>query len=338
MRARLGLLFPVALLGCQMRPWTPSVSVAFWAEDVPGSQDTKLPTGLELAQRWQLPPGSQWANYYKGTLVSAVDPMGGYAQLPAVNELDVIETARAAASNVAKTGLPSGTMWLLDLRGAASCAFAATLSREAKEPVAPVLTFNNWPASMSLVPAEETLAGLVVYPPKPLDAANAANASPVFLLDSWRLAYRFDEPEVGVYDNRYMLTASDFPSVEVLRERGITKVVYVVEDLDDAEVEEDDLYESFRAWQEAGIAIFFVDLDFLKETKIGLGERTDWTARLMPNAYWSRERWTLVDDPIFYGRARGGFGLYYGRPFISPGYHGWGYSTGGGGRSHGSGG
>lgn len=331
MRARLGLFFPLALLGCQLRPWTPSVSVAFWAEEVPASRETVIPSSYELAQRWQMMPASPWARYHKGTLLSAVDPMGGHAELPDVHELEVIDEATKAAVNVARNGLPTGTMWLLDLRGAASCAFASALSRSAKEPVAPVLTFNNWPASTGLVPAEETLAGLIAFPPKlpPPDVKLVESATPVILLDSWRLAYRFDAVDDGVYDNRYMLTANDLPDPAVLREQGITKVVYVVEDLDDAEVEEDDLYESFRSWQAAGVTIFFVDLAFLQRTNL-TGE-IDWTARLIPERYWSRERWTLVDDPVFYARARAGFGLSYGRPFISPGYRGWGRSHGGGG-------
>jgi hypothetical protein len=341
MKARLGYLFPLALLGCQLRPWTPSVSVAFWAEDVPASREMQVPTSYELAQRWQVSPSSPWAKYHKGTLISAVDPMGGHAELPNVMELEVIAKAEDAAVHVARAGLPSDTMWMVDLRGAASCAFTSRLSREASDPVAPIVTFNNWPAPEGLVPAEETLAGLVAFPPKlpPPDQAALEVAHPVVLLDSWRLAYRFDDPDDDVYDNRYMLTANDLPDVETLKARGISRVVYVVEDLDDAEVEEDDLYESFRTWQAAGITIFFVDLDFLRDSSIT--GNVDWAARLHHNQYWSRERWTLLDDPAFYVRARGGFGLSSGRPYITPGYHGWGHGGGGGGgwaHSSGSGG
>ncbi|MBX3227295.1 MAG: hypothetical protein KIT84_34835 [Labilithrix sp.] len=332
MRARLGVLFPFALVsaGCSLRPWTPSVSVAFWSEDVPDAKEYTLPTSNELAQRWQNQPSSPWSRYHKATLISSVDPMGGHASLPDIQALDVLGEADAAAANLAKAGLPAGTMWLLDLRGAASCVFASRLSRDAADPVAPVVTFNNWPANTGLVPAEETLAGLVLYPPKlpPSDPAAIDRATPVFLLDSWRLAYRFDEPDDDVYDNRYMLQASDLPDAQTLKDRGITKVVYVVEDLDDAEVEEDDLYESFRAWSQAGIAIFFVDLDFLAKTD--LSKPVDWALRFSPRSYYPKERWTLVDDPVFYGRARGGFGLAYGRPFITPGYRGWGWHYGSG--------
>jgi hypothetical protein len=86
-----------------------------------------------------------------------------------------------------------------------------------------------------------------------------------------------------------------------------------------------------------------VDLPFLKD--LASFEKADWAIRLAPRAHWVRERYTLVDDPRFYYRARGGFGLYYGRPFIRPGYRsgyggycGPGYGGGGRGGSFGGGG
>jgi hypothetical protein len=338
---------PVALLGagCGLRPWTPSVSVAFWAEDVPEGREVNVPTSAQLAQSWQLPPESDWGRWHKGTLISSVDPMGGRATLPDVRQLEVTTEAGAAAANIAKVGLPANTLWLLDLRGAASCAFVSRLSREAKEPIAPVITFNNWPAVDGLVPADETLAGLLAFTPQlpPPDAEVLARAHPFFLLDSWRLAYRFDDPGEA-FDNRYMLMPGDLPDVQTLKERGIKQVIYVVEDLDDAEVEEDDLHTSFRAWQSAGVTIFFVDLAFLKQVAPAAGGMysADWSPRLSPHAYYVRDRYTLVDEPRFYMRARGGFGLARGRPFIAPGYRSYWYWGGGyrgpGGGSGGGGG
>jgi hypothetical protein len=268
--------------------------------------------------------------------MSSVDPMGDRATLPDVQTLDVVASAERAAWNVARAGLPEDTLWVLDLRGAASCAFAARLSRQSAEPVAAVVTFNNWPAEDSLVPADETLAGLLAFPPK-LAPADAKVAHPVFLLDSWRLAFRFDTPGDAVYDNRYMLMPGDLPDAATLRSQGITRVVYVVEDLDDAEVEEDDLNATFRAWQSAGLGMHLVDLAFLAELP-GPPEgswRADWSRLLAPQAYTVRERYTLVEDPIFYGRARAGFGFAFGRPALRHGFHrGGGIYSGG----HGSGG
>ena len=80
--------------------------------------------------------------------------------MPDINGLDVVRRAQAAASRLATQGVPPDTMWVIDLRGAASVAFGATLSQEASRPVAPVMTFNNWPADNEVVPAEQTLAAL----------------------------------------------------------------------------------------------------------------------------------------------------------------------------------
>ena len=338
-------LVPLAILGaagCNLRPWTPSVSVAYWSEDVPSAREYDVPTSAALASAWSLPADQPWARYMKPTLISSVEPMQGKATLPDVRRLEVVGEAEAAASQLAKVGLPADTLWILDLRGAASCAFVARLSRESKEPVAPVVTFNNWPATESVVPADESLAGLLTFPPA-LPPADAKGAHPFFLLDSWRLAYRFDSSEEGVFDNRYMLMPGDLPDAATLHAQGITRIVYVVEDLDDAEVEEDDLHASFRAWQLEGLAIHLVDLPFLKE--LTSFEKADWAIRLAPRAHWVRERYTLVDDHAFYYRARGGFGLYYGRPLIRPGYrsgyggyYGPGGSGGGRGGSYGGGG
>jgi len=331
MRRILGISVALLASGCSLRPWTPSVSVAFWAEDVPEGRDVSLPQSIELARAWQVPTDVAWSRWSKGTLMSSVDSMGGVATLPDVRSLEVVGDAEAAAANVARVGLPVGTLWLVDLRGAASCAFAARLSREAREPVASVVTFNNWPAEESVVPADETLAGLVAFSPKQ-PGADAKSAHPVFLLDSWRLAYRFDKPADDTYDNRYMVMEGDLPDAATLHAQGITRVVYVVENLDDAEVEEDDLHASFRAWQAAGLGIHMVDLELLAGIPASAGGalRADWAARLAPQAYWVRDRYTLVDDPVFYGRARAGFGLAFGRPFYGSHFHGGGgYGYGG---------
>lgn len=326
LRGQLGLA-QLALLSsaCSLRPWTPSVSVAYFDEDVPSSRSVTLPRGSDLARAWMLPASDPWVAWSKPTIFGAVDAMGGRASLPDVRALESVARAERAAAHLAKVGLPRDTLWILDLRGAASCAFTARLSRDAREPVSPIVTFNNWPSDDAVVPADETLAGLLAFTPR-LPEPGARGAHPVVLLDAWRLAYRFDEPGPGVYDNRYMLMPTDLPSAAQLHARGITRVVYVVEDLDDAEVEEDDLHASFRDYQAAGLGIHMVDLAFLETVPAPVDGRwqVDWALRLSPRAYWARDRYTLVDDPLFYMRARAGFGLAFGRPRLYPGYGGWG--------------
>ncbi len=316
---------------CSLRPFTPSVSVAFATQDVPFPKAMAVPSAREVSARWELAANDPWARYEKSTLVAALDAIAeprGRAELPDVTELDVLLEATTAARRLGEVGLPAGTLWLCDMRGAASVAFGAALPRYTAEPISPVLTFNNWPSEIGLVPAEETLAALVLMgPPRPQrDAAMPGASHPVFLLDSWRLAYRDDDPG-DAYDNRYMLQPHDLPSVGELRRLGITRVVYLVESLDDTEGEEDDLHPVLRAWQASGIAVHFVDLAWLAGLERGL----DWDRRLAPAALHVEHRAVLQDDPAFYRRARGGFGFAYGRPLVFPG----GFSRSRGGYGHG---
>jgi len=327
---RAGLLSLVALAtACNLRPFTPSVSVAYSAQDVPFAKAMSVPSTRDVAARWELAPNDPWARYEKVTLVSSLDAMGGRAELPDVTELDVLYDAVRAARRLGEVGMPSGTLWIVDMRGAASVAFGAALPRYAREPISPVLTFNNWPSESGLVPADETLAALVLMaPPRP--PKETPNGHPVFLLDSWRLAFREDDPG-GAYDNRYMLQPHELPSAEELRGRGITRIVYLVESFDDTEGEEDDLHPVLRAWQDAGITTHFVDLPWLA----ALTAEGGWARALAPTSHYIERRTVLQDDPQFYARARGGFGFAYGHPLLFPG--GFSRSRGGYGGSSGGG-
>jgi hypothetical protein len=321
-------LGPIALVatGCSLRPWTPSTDVAYWAEETPDVHSMTVPAMGDAIGRWQLPPTNPWARYEKYTLLTALDSKPGSVELPDVWKLDVADRATRAADHTADAGLPNDTMWVVDMRGAASVIFGAELSRRASEPVSLVLTFNNWPAENELVPAEETLAALVSTQPK-LPEASDHGTRPVFLLDSWRLAYRDDEVDDDTTDNRYLLGPTDLPTPSELRAAGIRKVVYVVESLDDTTVEEDDLHTTFQAYQAAGIGLFMVDLAVLSQDEVA-PER--WDAVLEPRGLWIEDRYTVVEDLEFYGRARGGFGGVRGGPPPIRGGTSW-YGTGAGG-------
>jgi hypothetical protein len=265
-------------------------------------QQTIAPSTAEVAARWVLPESNPWAAYDKMTLLASLGATDRVIELPHVQELDVVLDAQRAAEVVARVGLPEDTMWLLDLRGAASVAFAATLSKASSQGVAPVMTFNNWPAQNELVPAEETLAALVTMQPKLPSPSDPG--IPVFLLDAWRLAYRHERPDDETTDNRYMLTPSDLPDVAVLQSRGVRHVMYVVENLSVTTTEEDDLHESFAAYQAAGITISMVDLRWL----FALENPSRWDERLYDRRLFVEPRVTIMDDELFYRRAHGGFG------------------------------
>ena len=332
MRHSLLLTPSLALLatGCAIRPWTPAVPVAYWSE-APAVRDYTLPAQGDALRRWQLPPGDPWAPYAKYTLLTSLDSAPQQVELPDVGMLDEVGRAKVAARRVAEEGMPADTMWIVDMRGAASVAFGTTLSNAAREPVRLVPTFNNWPATDELIPAEETLAALTTMMPRPPDEVEPG-ARPVFLLDAWRLAYRFDEPGDDTYDNRYILSSSDLPDVDTLRAHGIRRIVYLVSTLDDVGVEEDDVHDAFLEWERAGIPIAMVDVDRMQSIVA-----TQWDQIWQEDGLIVEPRVTLMDEPSFYVRARGGFGGIHARP--SPVHVGGGWTGHGGySASHGGGG
>jgi hypothetical protein len=307
------LLSPLALLtsACTSTApsaWTPATTTAYWgtSENV---RDYEFPAEQDAVRRWQLPPDDPWSVYAKYTLLTSLDAAPQQVELPDVSNLGEVQRAEIAARQVASEGLPPDTLWVVDMRGAASVAFGATLSQYAREPVSVVPTFNNWPAADELVPAEETLAALTTMSPRLTPDATEASR-PVFLLDSWRLAYRFDEPDDDTYDNRYILSQSDLPDVATLRANGIRRVVYLVQNAYEDSVEEDDLHATFLEWQRAGILIAMVDLDALYEPI--LPDR--WPQVWLDDGLLIEPRVTLLERRHFYERARGGFGGIGARP------------------------
>jgi len=315
---RLFAIAPLALLStaaCEVR--TPATALdAAPAETSPTTRQIVLPSDAEALASWQLPPQSPWSRYEKLTLLTYLADTPVVASMPDVGGLDVVHRAQDAAASLAMLGLPEGTLWIVDLRGAASVAFGATLSRMSSARIAPVMTFNNWPADHEVVPAEQTLAALVTMRPRLLTGADVA-ATPVFLLDAWRLAYREVTPDPEAIDNRYILLPSDFPDAATLRAAGIHRVVYVVEERGSSSTEEDDIHEVALDYQHAGLGISFVDLGTLAQLG-GAGTEPEREARWEAAPSWDQcfsdwsftvgSRGTILDDPAFYARARGGFG------------------------------
>lgn len=308
---RVPLVLPLVFAtGCALRPFTPSTTVAYHAQAVPPDHEVTLPQAKSLTGVWQLPADDPWMPFSKMTLLTAVGDEGGAVSLPDVEHLEVVKRARVAAARLAAAGIPPGTLLVLDLRGAASVAFASTLVERSSAPISPVLTFQHWPGENELIPAEETLAALLRYAPKsPL----VGHGVPVFVLDSWRLAYRFDHPEDDAYDNRYFIQPADLPDPEMLLAHGVRRVVYVVESRDETDTEEDDLHLPAFHWQQAGIPVYLADLDWVARHPL------EPAALANDCAFHVKPRRTILADPRFYERARGGFGGPSTAPYGSTG-------------------
>ena len=325
------VLAPIAILGtaCTIRPFTPSTTLVTWSQHVPSAVQQSLPSADQAIARWQLPPELIWSRFSKHTLLSSLDAQPITGSLPDITHLDVVHQAQCAAMRVAAAGLPADTMWIVDMRGAASVAFGAMVSRVALEPVAPIVTFNNWPAETEAVPAEETLAAMLAFAPQ-LPPPGTERAVPILLLDAWRLAFRYEEVGDEVVDNRYALTSADLPSGELLASQGIRRVIYVVERLDETDVEEDDMTAIVADYAAHGIELAMVDLSSLCEPPT---PTIDLGTVIAHHEWHFAPRHTLLDDPTFFQRARSGFGAVHSGP--SPFRGGGGFSmvgsTGGGG-------
>ncbi|HEY2365969.1 MAG TPA: hypothetical protein VGH87_06265 [Polyangiaceae bacterium] len=320
MRPRVTIPLALFSSACAMQPWTPSVPVAYWSQPAPeGRTPTVDVHAADVIRRWALPSGDAWAPFQKMTLLTSLDDMDPSTKLPNTDGLDVVTHARTAARRIAAAGIPPSTMIVADLRGPASVAFGAELSRSLESSVSLVLTFNNWPSEDEIIPAEETLSALVHDSPR-----SQGGGPPVFLLDAWRLAFRFDESEPGWVDNRY--TVADLPSADVLASNGIKHVIYLVENLDETDVEEDDLHDAFTQYQTAGIRISLMDLDSVGERNVV------WTSVMNDTILDVQPRQLIIHDPTFYVGSHGGWGGIR----ATPGVHG-GHAHWGGGGFHGGG-
>lgn len=293
-------------------PHTAALNADYWLKERGPVRTVTLPSYDRTVAAWQLPPQNPWAPYAKFTLLTALTALkeqGEQVELPDVSKLVTVNNAVAAAAQLATTGLPDEAMWVVDLRGPAAVAFGSYLSLRTPSPVSVVPTFNNWPAENELVPAEETLAALATMLPQP-PPPDAQASVPVFLLDAWRLAFRNEDIEEDVVDNRYYLNPADLPDAQRLREQGLRRVVYVVEQRADVETEEDDLNSIFYAYQQAGISVHVVDLALLAARSPDVA----WATVLAQTELVIAPRATILHDTGFYLRARGGFGGLHARP------------------------
>jgi len=295
---------------CAMESEAPALVPTAYFPYTSGYALKTFPQGLDPASRWQLAAESPWAPYEKQTLLSALDT-DDVVPLPDVQDMESVQRAIGAARSLQASDLPPDAMWVVDLRGAASVAFAVGLTS-----LQPVITFNNWPSPTETVPAEEALSALLAWQPTPVE--NPRTARPVFVLDAWRLAYAHARVPMGdvLTDNRYILTEADLPDPETLAAHGIRSVIYVVESSVDSPVEEDDLNAIFLRYQYAGIKLYLADVDALAYWSRAA---RNWQSWLPQYEYYPHYRATLVNDPTFYATSPGGFG---GSGAVASGYGG----------------
>jgi len=118
----------------------------------------------------------------------------------------------------------ASVLLVVDLPGPKSAAVGAALAIAGCDLVC---TFNNWPYFGALVKPEQTLAALLRYASL-LDKKRTAYTTPgpaAWLCDNTRLGSRPGKP--GEFDNRYYIEDSIIPGPNYLRERDISKIIYI---------------------------------------------------------------------------------------------------------------
>jgi hypothetical protein len=197
-----------------------------------------------------------WMPFFVPTLIQSLQFDSLRSQLTPVFTPDMAE-AYGRGQAIAQDFLlnaqnPNETALVVDLPGKMSVAFGAGIAAVARL----ISTFDNYPHPLGVTPSHETLAAMLYYAGEIDDKQRtlAANAPPVLLLDSNRLANYTDSD--SQFDNRYI---AKIPSAEKLKERGVKSLIYITPDRSRTE-ELDDLNEEFVAYKESGLNVAMLPL------------------------------------------------------------------------------
>ena len=184
---------------------------------------------------------------------------------PRYSEGEII--SEGGIGNLIRTGvLGRDTAVVLDSGGPHSVAMAVKLARELG--YQPIVMFDTEPHQNGVNKAEQGLATLLYFADevKRLKAEGKirANAPPVFILDTHRDDFRFHGSKE--FDNTYTYKDRDFPDARILRQHGITKVVYLNEGDQNGSITPSfqsinrvakDLEHIVRAWEAGGIKMLY---------------------------------------------------------------------------------
>jgi hypothetical protein len=210
----------------------------------------------EVFETWA-PAASRWSAWVKPVLFAVMRPQHAEMDPPSHRK-----------SNLSWAQLDDRTtIYVLDLPGAEGVSVGLDF---AERGIRPIPVYNALPAPIqqsastlastqldAIVDVEPIIIGLwrgaVFLKEKNLSPA----ALPAFLVDS----NRNKSTPAGVakyFDNRSISFPSDFPSAEYLRSAGISRVVLVKRS---SSVEQSDLAQTLRRWQDAGLQIQLKRLD-----------------------------------------------------------------------------
>lgn len=206
------------------------------------------------------PRNARYQPYVVPTLVQSLSQSSLRSQVrPMVSEAMKEAYARGLGLKdiLARSQNSETVIWYCDLPGPESIALAAALAGI----VEPVLTFDNWPHPLGVVPSHHTLGALVYYAQEMQNgAATRPDRAPaLLLLDSRRLNAYSDASDA--FDNRYVARV---PTAENLQTLGVSGVLYAVAS-EYQKNELDDLNDDFALYREKGLTVSMIPLNhFMK--------------------------------------------------------------------------
>lgn len=229
------------------------------ATDSKGSMDWSSYLDPATLLKAYQPKNANWQPYVVPTLVQSLGQTSLRGQVQPVHSKSMAEAySRGLGMReiLSKSKNSDSTMVVVDLPGPEAVAYAAALADVAD----PVITFDNWPHPLGVVPSHETLGALLYYAGEIGEKAaqRPANAPAVLVLDSNRLAAYSDAD--SQFDNRYM---AKIPTADKLSALKVTNVLYAVPD-QSRTAEMDDINEDFALYKDKGVNVAMVALSDFK--------------------------------------------------------------------------
>ena len=173
--------------------------------DSTGSTDWKTYTKPDvLLKAWQpVSNNAKWQPYYVPTLIQALsqDTLRSVITPICTPAMREAYSRGLGMREVLKTSEnPAAVMIISDIPGPESVAFAAAMADVAE----PVISFDNFPHPLGVVPSHETLAALIYYAKEVSEKAakRPQNPATMMVVDANRLAKYVDAD--SQFDNRYM--------------------------------------------------------------------------------------------------------------------------------------
>lgn len=212
--------------------------------DARGTADWKAYlTARDLSRVWGPHANSPWMPFHCLTLFVALD----YLKAESVGPCEGDPWPVAAFQP--PEWIDGRTVLFVDLPGPKSVALGAALATAGCDLVC---TFNNWPHAGAVISPEATLAALLRYASL-LNEKRTAYPTPgpaAWLCDADRLGAQQGKP--GQFDNRYYLEDGIIPGPNYLRERNISKIIYVTSPSGALKA---DLAVHLKAFEKAGFSV-----------------------------------------------------------------------------------